>query len=82
MFEKIDLPVRHPIIAIGAFSFYWIPISCCDKHQFRCYILSWHTRRRVIHLSHLDWWVPIKMFPLAMIGSMIVSWRSGGVANR
>jgi len=68
--EWVEPPKRHTLVRLGPFAFYWIWINPKTDHQHRCWILIWHTRRRLIHLSHWEWWRPITMFPCALRASI------------
>jgi hypothetical protein len=75
MSDEFELPIRHYIICLGPFAFYWIWINPDSPHQHRGYTVSWVTSRNLIHLMDWCWWKPLMQFPRAMIYARRVSIR-------
>lgn len=70
MSDEFEPPVRHNIFCLGPFSFYWIWINeGSAEHQHRGYIVVWHTKNNLIHLTHWKWWVPLRQLPSAYISA-------------
>lgn len=70
--DEFAAPERNYLLKVGPLSYYWILVNEGSGHQHRCYIISWHTKRNLVHLSGHTWMQPLTIFPKALLAS----WRA------